>query len=979
LALSLLLAARLAISAAPPGAAITGKQTSSLATYALQTYGTRDGLPSAYVSGMLQDAEGFLWMTTPEGLVRYDGAQFTTFDRRTAPALNSNAIGNVALGPGGRMVFSTSKGALYRIDGGEVAEVRLPAPLPHPEAVALQRGAGDDFWIGSRGGLCRVRGSRMTCFGVRDGLPAEWMAGATSVSAWQALATDRAGRLWAATIGGLARQRGEGFEQVPLAEEERAVALKRDAAGTLWVGTTQGRIGHLDDAGFHLVLDVGRPTIVTTLAPSSAGELFFGTTTAGIGRWDGSRIEWLDRAGGLPGNEVLSLLADREGFLWVGTTLGLARLSDALVAQYGERHGLSGQMVVGIAPGKRGVWVTTNEGGLQLFDGQRFTRPELPPGGPRESVRRVVETRDGTLWLGTREGLYRLSAGRFEEQEALRGFGVVSLLEGRGGKLWVGTVTGGLFGQEGGGWKRWSVAEGLPDPRVYTVLESRDGGLWIGTPRGLARLFGGRLQTWDASAGLPDPLVVSLHEDERGVLWIGTVNEGVVRFQSGRFVAASEKAGFPDDTVWSIVPDRFGYLWSSSNRGISRIARAELDAFARGEIAALSTPVRYGPSDGLLEPDCIGGFLSSAAVTPAGWLCFATTGGLAVVRDPSRATLLPAPPRITLLSFRVDGEPQRLGDSVSVPPGSRRLQASMAAPTFRSPERLRFRHRLVGFDDSWLEIGASRDVLYTNPPVGHLTLEAATSRDGRTWSEPVRLAIDVLPRWFETVWFRGLALLALVVVGPGFYRFRMRQAERREAALQAVVAERTEELSRANAALGEKNALLAELSISDPLTGLANRRRFDEALAEEWRRAARARGWLSLLTIDIDQFKQLNDASGHPAGDVCLRAVAQALRSLPRRAGELVARVGGEEFSLLLPGSAPEDAAAFAETLRAAVEGLAYPHPSSGVSAVVTVSCGAASARPDPTVEPEALPRAADEALYEAKRTGRNRVAVRLI
>jgi diguanylate cyclase (GGDEF)-like protein len=217
------------------------------------------------------------------------------------------------------------------------------------------------------------------------------------------------------------------------------------------------------------------------------------------------------------------------------------------------------------------------------------------------------------------------------------------------------------------------------------------------------------------------------------------------------------------------------------------------------------------------------------------------------------------------------------------------------------------------------------------------------------------------------------------VAGPSFYRYRMGQLLRRERELSELVGERTEALRLANLALVEKNQQLAELSTVDALTGLANRRRFDSVLSEEWRRAARAESWISLVMADVDAFKQYNDTLGHPAGDVCLRAIGEVLSKSARRAGELVARIGGEEFCLVLPGAPPDNMMALAQSLCDRIQAMALPHPSSPVAPVVTVSVGGTSARGDASVDAEALLRAADAALYEAKQSGRNRVVTRII
>jgi diguanylate cyclase (GGDEF)-like protein len=223
---------------------------------------------------------------------------------------------------------------------------------------------------------------------------------------------------------------------------------------------------------------------------------------------------------------------------------------------------------------------------------------------------------------------------------------------------------------------------------------------------------------------------------------------------------------------------------------------------------------------------------------------------------------------------------------------------------------------------------------------------------------------------YETLWFRVLAAAFFLLAVPLFYFARLRRLRRQKADLERLVAERTAEVAAAN-------ERLARVVREDALTGVASRRRFEEALEEEWRRALRHRMPLTLALVDVDWFEAFNDRLGHPAGDDCLRSVAAAVASVSQRAGDLVARYGGEEFALLLPGIELEGARAVAESVRQRVEHLAIAHPDSKASAVVTVSVGVASCSPGswPGIATD-LVSEADRALYAAKQAGRNRVEV---
>jgi diguanylate cyclase (GGDEF)-like protein len=275
-----------------------------------------------------------------------------------------------------------------------------------------------------------------------------------------------------------------------------------------------------------------------------------------------------------------------------------------------------------------------------------------------------------------------------------------------------------------------------------------------------------------------------------------------------------------------------------------------------------------------------------------------------------------------------------------------------------------------GISGDWVDAGSSREASFPALPHGRYRFRVAASTDGLQWVEAQQaLEITVRPQVWQTPWFIALALLAGAAAIAGLVGLRTRSLQARQAEMERLVAQRTEELRQAN-------EHLARLSFVDSLTGLANRRRFDEALQEEWRRARRNQASLALVIADIDGFKRYNDRLGHLEGDRCLQAVAAVFGQTLGRAGDLAARYGGEEFIVLLPGADGTAALQVAETLRARCEALAIPHPDSPSGPLVTLSLGVAACLPSVAgASVEDLMARADAALYRAKQGGRNRVA----
>jgi diguanylate cyclase (GGDEF)-like protein len=281
---------------------------------------------------------------------------------------------------------------------------------------------------------------------------------------------------------------------------------------------------------------------------------------------------------------------------------------------------------------------------------------------------------------------------------------------------------------------------------------------------------------------------------------------------------------------------------------------------------------------------------------------------------------------------------------------------------------VRFRYQLDGITRDWVDAGRNREAAFPALPHGSYRFRVAASIDGKNWSEaPSALPITVKPYFYQTPWFMGLAFLGSLGTILALFRMRTHSLHARHDEMERLVAHHTEELRLAN-------EHLSRLSFVDSLTGLANRRRFDEALEQEWRRASRSQTPLALVMADIDGFKLYNDTLGHPAGDRCLATVADVFFQSAGRAGDIAARYGGEEFVVLMPAADHAAALAFAEGLRITCEARAIAHPASPVAPVVTISLGVASCIPGEELSPAFLVAQADAALYRAKQEGRNRV-----
>jgi diguanylate cyclase (GGDEF)-like protein len=939
----------------------------ALTQYKIDGWQTEQGLPLNTVQATLQTRDGHLWVGTGGGLVRFDGIGFTTFETSAVPELASRSIFGFMEGRGGELWIGHAEGAsVYRnghfepVFGREVTDGRRVWSFAEAEDGTV--------WVATESGLVRWKGEVQKIYRTTDGLPTDRL---------RSVAIDRDGTLWiASTGGGLVSFNGARFEVLTPAEgfPHRAVrSVIADPAGGVWAATAGGGLAHVERGVIRtFTVEDGLPTNqLTALAADADGSLWIGTWGSGLSRLREGRFSTISTEGGLAGGQIWSVYADREGSVWVGTWVGgLNRLRIRDFAVLGAPEGLSHDNVRSVIHARDGsVWVSTSGGGVNRIRGAEITSFTKRDGLPTDEASSLLEDRDGAIWIGTYTGgIARLDKGGIESfgtSSGLPSLDVRSLYQDRSGRVWAGTVAG-VAQFDGSGFVPLRK-EGAPLEGVNAILEDREGSLWFGTGEGLVRYREGIFTTFTRDDGLVSNWILSLYEDAAGSLWIGTNGEGLNRLSDGRLAAIRRADGLWDGIVQVILEDRRGNFWITCNRGFFRVARSELDAFADGRIPRV-TSVGYGPGDALRSTSFAGGLQHAGAVDAEGHLWLPSFSGLVIV-DPEVLPDSGAPPFVRLVQVIVDGVEVPPGVPIVLPPGSVPLSIRYTTTTLRNAERVRFRYRMEGTAGGWVDAGRRREAFFPALPHGEYRFRLAASTDGVSWREAAApLQITVRPHFFQTRWFMALILMTVVALTAAVLRLRTRHLLRQKAEMERLVEEKTEELRLAN-------EHLAWLSFVDALTGLPNRRRFDEALEQEWKRARRFQTSLAVLVIDVDLFKAFNDALGHPEGDRCLAEVSAVLMRETRRSGDLVARYGGEEFVVLIPGADQASAAEFAERLRRACETRAIPHPASLVSRVVTISIGVAACVPTYQGSSGALMQAADAGLYEAKRRGRNRVA----
>lgn len=995
-----------------------------------------EGLSQGAVMAIREDSQGFLWLGTEDGLDRYDGYEVRHYvhDRTQPRSLPVNWISTLVQDVHGTLWIGTAGGGVVGRDPTTGALQPLSALMgdsgltSNEQVRQLYSDHSGRLWVATR-----ERGVVMVDLAQRRSRRFRSVPGnAATLSSDSifAITEDLAGRIWIGTQAGLDSvdpvtgrvERASLQEWLPAGHGPvQVTALLIDKQGDLWVGTNDGLVritltskGHAAAYRTH----TGDPHAlpgdrIQALLLDRSGRLWVGTAN-GLAlyhveddQFESYRHDPADPSS-LPDDSVISLYEDANGLLWVGTKTGGAAHWNPRSWSFGHHPrdpaGPFGDAIPSaFATDAEGtLWVATFGGGLSAISRRgavtHYRHRDHDPGSlPDDRVMSLIVDHENTVWAGTMSGgLARLDAatGHFRvydhdaaDPNSLPASGVMSLLEDSRGRVWVGTYGGALarFERATNRFTRYPSDPGdaatLSSNRATALVEDGTGRIWVGTDGGglcLLEPSSGRVTRFGHDAqdphGLSADTVYALRVDDRGRVWVGTRGGGLDEVLGSalaperiRFRNYSEAQGLPNSTIYGIEVDRSGELWLSTDRGLARFdpSSGEVRNFRRIhglQADEFNFGAHYRSRQGQLF---FGG--------PGGYNAFFAEA----------LEFNDRPPPVALTAFLKFNEPavmpvvpERVA-SLDLGYRDSVVTFEFTALDLASPAHNHYRYRLEGFDQDWVDGGAKRSVTYTNLSGGQYTFQVRAANSDGVWNNAgLAIPLKVAPPPWATPWARGAYVLALALVIFAVWHSQQKKL-RREALyaqrLQREVEERTAELAKRNDDLKRANQRLREASVTDPLTGLGNRRYLYEAIAGMEVPGADSVSSLApatLLMVDLDYLKPINDLHGHEAGDQVLVGIAESLRRCCR-ASDLLVRWGGDEFVIVYFDSDMTAAEQLAERIRALVAKQIF-QTSSGTR--VRTSCSIGFARypfireaPSQVTWDQVL-MAADAALYYAKK-----------
>jgi signal transduction histidine kinase/ligand-binding sensor domain-containing protein len=735
----------------------------SLAQYSRTVWTQAQGLHQETIRALAQTKDGYLWLATDEGLVRFDGYSFSTFNKINSDLQDDSITALTASSDGSLWIGTASGLAHYRDKNFQTYTAKQGLPEDYIRTV-VEDDEGT-VWVVAGSYLSRYQGGKFTNFETGVNIPTAY--------------EDHHHGLWIGGFGGVAKLIDGKFALVvdsTILEGQTALAILVDSRNNLWIGTTKELIKRSPSGNIQRYDGRDGPLTVRALREDRDGNVWV-VSNAGLGRIKGDRVTSNAMLFEYESLRPLCIFEDREGNLWVGSNSGLNRFREATFTTYGVQEGLPSDEANVVFQDHSGrIWIGFRDKGLMLFSPGRYRVFTTKDGLPDNYIISIRESRSGELLIGTQRGLACMRGMHISVAtvEPLVNTSITSILEESTGQLWVATARGlaRLKGKE----VQEVIALGLYPYGIRSLFKTPDGALWIGiNAKGLWRFQDKDRQLFTTADGLSSDRIRSLSYDTDRTLWIGTFGGGLNAFRDGHFIQFTAKDGLLSDYIANIIDDGDS-LWLSTTLGICRISKQQLREFADKKRRALE-PINYDMNDGLrsgqIAPDYLIGGGTGGTRTSDGRLWFTTGRGLAVF-NPQPHIQAVAPPMVHIEDVTADAFPVDLRHPARLSLKSGRIEINYSAIHLTTPDRVRYSYKLEGLDKEWVDAGNRRLANYNNLGHGRYRFIVRAELPDRSATEE-SYEFELLPKFYETLGFRATVTTFVVVLAFALYQLTLRQ------------------------------------------------------------------------------------------------------------------------------------------------------------------------------------------------------------
>jgi ligand-binding sensor domain-containing protein/signal transduction histidine kinase len=814
----------------------------TLSQYLREQWTADNNFPGGSVDAITQTADGYLWLGTEKGLVRFDGVNFRLTS--SFSEFSGDPVSGLTTDGDGRLcVIFWGAGVLCYRDGKFVNLASSLRRTTLEVASSWREEDGASLLTDLIDGVLRVRGENAQVLAAPAVLPPSLVL---------AIAETRDGKLWLGTGAGLFYFADGRTTRVTGISDKKINCLLPVGDKELWVGTSKGLYRWNGTLFSRVNLPPALATVeVLALLRDHDGNIWAGTTR-GLFRINALGVSFSDESD-FGARGINALFEDREGNLWAGGARGLERIRDSVFVTYTMASGSSPSKQNGpvYVDSENRTWFAPAEGGLYVIkDGQvQALKSSLLHG---ELIYSITGSKN-EIWIGTQHGglkhfEYRngaINGKTYTQANGLSENSVFAVYQSQDGAVWAGTLTSGVSKLKDGRFVTYTTADGLASNTVSAILETRDGTIWFATPNGLSSLSHGHWTTYKTGDGLPSNSVNCLLEDSSGVLWIGT-SRGLAFFESKRVQVPRDPPNSLREETFGMSQDKEGWLWIATSDHVLSVSNQKLS----GGVISTADVREYGAADGLPNPR---GVKRNRTVVAdgEGRIWFSLTRGLSVV-DPSHITNTSAPALPHIEAIMADNDPVTGGALVRIPSSRKRITFMYSGLSLAVPERIRFRYSLDGFDRGWSEPTGAREAAYTNLSPGSYRFRVIASNSYRQWNNSeAAISLEVDPAFWQTWWFRMSCVTASLALLWALYQLRLRQvAQQFNMRLEERVSERTRiagDLHDTFLQTVEGSKLVADDALDEPSDPVRMRRAMEKL--SEWLGQATQEGRAALNSL----------------------------------------------------------------------------------------------------------------------------------